>query len=249
MIIGYQSKGRRPTIWHFNYDLVGCDPDITLAPLNRSHRAAVDRNPATAVKNQQSHAERFGTAVADDLNRSRNTRQPHPCDCKKGFEGFKEGGSSLMPSSQDHEVSKLQAPVPIPSKLGTAVGQATERLGINADLRAHLEAGVFRKKIESAYFDSARSGMKPDECIREAIHEAVLSLLGNRSVELRGLNQTDLEVNTWKRLRNGNGLEALCLVKDFEVRSKQVVAVVTRCVTDTAFEFWKRVREVNSASG
>jgi hypothetical protein len=40
--------------------------------------------------------------------------------------------------------------------------------------RAHLESGIFRKKIAAAYFDATRAGMKPDECIREAITAGAL---------------------------------------------------------------------------
>jgi hypothetical protein len=80
--------------------------------------------------------------------------------------------------------------------------------------------------------------MKTDECFREAFYAAALSLVGNRSVELRGLDHEDLARDAWERIQNS--VAALHEIKNFELRSKQVVAVVTRCLTDGALEFWER---------
>ena len=113
--------------------------------------------------------------------------------------------------------------------------------------RAHLEAGIFRKKIGDAYFDASRAGMTPDECIREAIYAGALSLMGNRSVELRGLSHEELAEHVWERIRNS--LSALHALKDPEIQSKQVVAVVNRCLTDAALEFWERHAQVHAAPG
>lgn len=128
---------------------------------------------------------------------------------------------------------------PTRSQIDKAIRRTAKHLDptVSKDPRAHLEAGIYRKKIEAAYFDAARAGMKPDECIRECANAAALCILGNRSVELRGLSDKDLAASAWQRMRSGNGLEALYLVKDPQARSRQVVAVVTRCVTDLALEF------------
>jgi len=109
-----------------------------------------------------------------------------------------------------------------------------------------VEAGIYRKKIEAAYFDATRAGMKPDECIREAISAGALSLVGNRSVEIRGLDHGDLARDAWERIRNG--VAAVHEMKNFEQRSKQVVAVVTRCLTTVALEFWERTAQEKTAA-
>lgn len=116
----------------------------------------------------------------------------------------------------------------------------------SGDQRAHLEAGIFRKRIEAAYFDATNARMKPDDCIQEAISAAALSLVGNRSVELRGLSEKELANQTWERIRNS--LAALHEVQNFETRSKQVVAVVTRTVTRVALEFLERGPDVKTVA-
>jgi hypothetical protein len=113
-----------------------------------------------------------------------------------------------------------------------------ERRPLILQPRAHLEAGIFRKKIAAAYFDAGRAGMTPNECIRTAITEGALTLLGNRGVELRGLSHQELAKKVWEQIRPNAA--ALCAVKGFAARSRQVVAVVTRNLTDAALEFWKR---------
>jgi hypothetical protein len=82
------------------------------------------------------------------------------------------------------------------------------------------------------------AGMTPDECVRDAITAGALTLAGNRSVELKGLRHEELAEHVWERLRNN--IQALHGVEDFDTRSQQVVAVVTRSVTDAAMEFWGR---------
>jgi hypothetical protein len=103
--------------------------------------------------------------------------------------------------------------------------------------RAHLEEGIFRKKISDAYFDATRAGMTPDECIREAITAGALTLLGNRSVELSGLRDQDLAMKVWELIRPNAA--ALCAVRGSRSRSQHLVAVVTRSLADAALDFWK----------
>jgi hypothetical protein len=104
--------------------------------------------------------------------------------------------------------------------------------------RKHLEMGIYRKKIYAAYFDATNASMEPDDCVREGITAGALSILSNRSIELRGLDQQELSREVWEKLRP-NILE-LHRVEPFIRRCNQVIAVVTRLVTDCAFEFWKR---------
>jgi len=85
--------------------------------------------------------------------------------------------------------------------------------------------------------------MKPNDCVREALKAGVVSLMSNRSVELRGLRDKDLEANAWERLRPG--LDALREVKD----SRHVIHAVTNCLTSVAFEFWQRQNDARVANG
>jgi|SRR5882672_2173407 len=101
--------------------------------------------------------------------------------------------------------------------------------------RMHLANGIYRKKIDAAYFDATRARMKPEECVREAIAAGALTLLGNRSAELRGLTREALAAEVWNRIRHA---VATLHQMDFETRRKHVVGVVTRCLADAAFEFW-----------
>jgi len=77
--------------------------------------------------------------------------------------------------------------------------------------------------------------MSDEDSVREAVRVGALVLMGNRSVELKGLGE--LDVVAWKRIQPG--IEALCAVKDFETRCKHLVPVVTRVLTDVTFEFWQ----------
>ena len=116
----------------------------------------------------------------------------------------------------------------MPRQIDKAIGKIAAKMtpsSATGGQRAHLEAGIFRKKIEAAYFDATEAKMKPDDCIREAIDAGALSLVTNRSVELRGLDRKDLSGNAWDRIRNG--IATLHEIKSFDQRSKHVVAVVT----------------------
>jgi hypothetical protein len=156
-------------------------------------------------------------------------------------------GCSLMQFPQDQQEAKLQEPVPTRSQVEKAIGKTAKRLdpasNRNEDQRAHLESGIYRKKIGDAYFDATRAGMTPDECVREAITAGALTLAGNRSVELKGLRHEELAEHVWERLRKN--LSALHALKSFEIQSGQVVAVVTRNLTDVALEFWERRSDAN----
>ena len=151
-------------------------------------------------------------------------------------------GTSLVQFPQDHASAKPQEPVPMRSQIDKAIGKTADQMkpsaGTSGGQRAHLEAGIFRKKIEAAYFDATKAEMKPDDCIREAIDAGALSLLTNRSVELRGLDHKDLARNVWEQIRNG--VAALHLVEDFDTRSRQVVAVITPRLASFAMEFLER---------
>jgi hypothetical protein len=115
-----QSKGRITTVWRFNYELAGVDPGITLAPTNRSRRAAVNRSPVAAVRST-------ATAVGEELNRSRKSPQPQSWDCTKGLEGEKQEGASLMQFSQDQGKPKLQEPGVTRSELRKAIKKTAEQ--------------------------------------------------------------------------------------------------------------------------
>ena len=160
----------------------------------------------------------------------------------------KEEECSLMQFPQDQQDAKLLEPVPTRSQIEKAIGKTAKRLdpatNRNEDQRAHLESGIYRNKIGDAYFDATKAGMTPDECVREAITAGTLTLAGNRSVELKGLRHEELAEHVWERLRNS--IQALHGVKDFDTRSQQVVAVVTRAVTDATMEFWERHAEGGS---
>jgi hypothetical protein len=108
--------------------------------------------------------------------------------------------------------------------------------------RAHLQAGIFRKKIGAAYFDASQAGMNPSACLREAITEGALTLLYNRSVELRGLSHHELVTTVWEQIRPNAAV--LCGVRGRDggrdALIRHVTAVVTRSLADAALEFWKR---------
>lgn len=119
--------------------------------------------------------------------------------------------------------------------LGKIAKQLDPKANRNGGIRAHIEAGIFRKKIEAAYFDATDGGIAPAECILQAVNEGALSLCGNRSVELKGLTHGELAEMAWAKI--APSAETISSMKTFEARSRQVVAIATRCVTDAAMEF------------
>jgi hypothetical protein len=136
------------------------------------------------------------------------------------------------------------------SQVEKAIGKIGQRskyyTAANGEQRAHLEAGIYRKQIEAAYFDATRAKMNPDDCIREAIRAGALSLVSNRSVELRGLDHEELARRVWERI--GKSIATLHDLKSFETRKNHVIAVVTNYLTSLAQEFLERTgAEVNAA--
>ncbi|HKR30415.1 MAG TPA: hypothetical protein VJT08_08055, partial [Terriglobales bacterium] len=105
----------------------------------------------------------------------------------------------------------------------------------NSDRRKHFEAGIFRQAIGQAYWDATKTHMKPDACVREAIRAGGRTLLSNRSMELKELSNKALEGAVWERIRPN--VSALLEMKNFDMRCNQVVAVVTRTMTDAALQF------------
>lgn len=131
---------------------------------------------------------------------------------------------------------------PSPSEVQKAIGKTAKQLHPNGSkgggLRAHIEAGIFRKKIADVYHDATHGGIAPTECILQAVHEGALSLMTNRSVELKGLTHQQIGELAWAKI--APGAETINLLQNFEARSKQVVATATRCVAEAAMEFLAR---------
>ncbi len=230
------SKGRKPTVYRFNYDLANRDVRVTV------------ENPPTVTPESRLEPSNRDSGLHPTVTQTGPNRDSPVT--RRVLEGL-EGRCSLLQLSQDQQDPKLQEPVQTRSRIKEAIGKTANSIRLsaatNGGQRAHLEAAIYRKKISSAYFDATNEGMKPDECIRDAIYAGALSLVGNRSVELKGLDHDDLARNAWERIRNG--VAALHEMKNFDMRSKQVVAVVTRCLTDAALEFWERAcAGVNAAT-
>lgn len=110
--------------------------------------------------------------------------------------------------------------------------------------RSHFESGIFRRKIDAAFFDSRRAHMEFNASLREAIGAGVLSLLMNRGAELRGLRDKDLREIAWRRIESG--ATAIQSLENFEQQRRHIVAVVTRVLADVAVEFWQRSECVTS---
>ncbi len=221
--------------------------DRTIA--SRITRRLVDRG---IIRTDNPSKGRKSTVYRFNFDLTNRDSSPHPTVTLDGpnrdspvtgrVEGLREGGHSLLHFSQEQKDSKLREPVPTRSQFEKAIGKIAKPINpsasTNGGQRAHLEAGIYRKEIEAAYFDAANGHIKPDECIRLAIHAGALSLMANRSVELRGLEHKDLSRNAWARIQSG--VAALHEIKDFELRSKHLVPVVTHCLTSVALEFWER---------
>jgi len=221
------SRGRKPTVYRFNFDLS-----------NRDCRVTVENPPTVIPESRFESLNRDSSPPPTVTQEGTNRDSPVTGRVLEGL----EGGCSLLQFSQDQQRTKLQEPVPTLSRSEKAIGNTAKPIrasfATHGGQRPHLEAGIYRKKIEAAYFDATRAGMKPDECLQEAIYAGALSLVGNRSVELTGLDHTTLAAGAWDRIRSG--VAVLHAMKNFEPRSKQVVAVVTRCLTAIALEFWER---------
>jgi Helix-turn-helix domain len=232
------SKGRKTTVYRFNLVrkrilACSCDPSC---PYNRDCRVTVENSSTVRWESRLDGSNRDSgsptTVTQNDSNRD-------PPVTRRVCEGL-EGGAPLMQLSQDHRTTKLHEPVSNLSQIGEAIGKTVKRFdsSANGEQRSQLAGGIYRKKIGNAYFDATRAGMTPDECVREAITAGALTLVGNRSVQLRGLDHEDLARDVWERIRNG--VAALNEVKNFEQRSRHVVAIITNCLTSVALEFWEQ---------
>ncbi len=105
----------------------------------------------------------------------------------------------------------------------------------NGDARqAHLEAGIYRKRVGAAYFDCVHHGLGEADAVREALHQAALDLTTNRAVELRGIEPEDLRDRAWRRLQPH--VPSFALVGDFERRQQCVVRAVIAAVVDAALD-------------
>jgi uncharacterized protein YdaU (DUF1376 family) len=197
--------------------------------------------------NEKLHGKRAGSEPLSDSVSGTLTVRSAPAFAPAFASSITEQGCSLM-GFQEQERPKRQEPGPTRSQIQKAIGKTAKRIdpasNRNEDPRAHLESGIYRRKVGDAYYDATKAGMTPDECVREAITAGALTLAGNRSVELKGLRHEELAEHVWERLRNS--IQALHGVEDFDTRSQQVVAVVTRSVTDAAMEFWERHAEGGS---
>lgn len=191
--------------------------------------------------NEKRYGKRPGSDPVSDTVSDTLSDRSAPAFAPASASATTEQGCSLM-RFQEQEHSKRQEPGPTRSQVQKAIGRTAKRIdpasNRNEDPRAHLESGIYRKRVGDAYFDATMAGMTPDECVRDAITAGALTLAGNRSVELKGLRHEELAEHVWERLRNN--IQALHGVEDFDTRSQQVVAVVTRSVTDAAMEFWGR---------
>ncbi|HXE32769.1 MAG TPA: helix-turn-helix domain-containing protein [Verrucomicrobiae bacterium] len=229
----------KPTVYHINYAVKACDPVVT---------GQVSKTCDPVVTGRGQLIREASGLTCDPVAVEPVTLGAKTCDgavTQRVFEReIQVRESSLMQFSQVQDNLEVHEPVPTVSQVEEALRKTAKRMSLsaanNGGQRAHLEAGIYRKKIENAFFDAKRAQMKPDECICEAIYAGALTLVGNRSVELRGLDHEDLARNVWERIRNS--LAALHEMKNFDLQCRQVVAVVTRCLASVALEFWERER-------
>ncbi len=183
-----------------------------------------------------------------------NDAKPMPDTSQSDASGYAKGyAKRCSSSSSSSSTSKTLAPAvvvevpdpqtagasPSPSEVKKAIGKAAQQLqprnGTSTGLRAHIEAGIYRKKIEAVYYDATYGGIAPAECILQAVHEGALSLMSNRSVELKGLTHGELAERAWAKI--AASADTINSMKNFDTRSKQVVAVSVRCVVEAAMEF------------
>jgi uncharacterized protein YdaU (DUF1376 family) len=149
----------------------------------------------------------------------------------------------LVQLSQDQHASEQLEQVPVYGKK-PAPASTVER-SADASRRKHIESGIYRKQVAAAFFDATKAGMKPDACVREAIGAGALTLLSNRSHDLGGLSQGTLVNSVWDRIRPS--IQGLLGITSFETRRDQVVAVVTRNLTDVATAFLEQRVEAGVA--
>ncbi len=99
-------------------------------------------------------------------------------------------------------------------------------------LRTELYEGIFRKKIENAFFDLQREPF--EQQIEACVQEAVTSLVLNRTRKTMHLRDTDVVKLALQKL--GVGIETLKHVKDFSQRRAMVTNAIARRVADAAAE-------------
>jgi hypothetical protein len=103
-------------------------------------------------------------------------------------------------------------------------------------LRAELYDGIFRKKIENAFFDSQREPF--EQQIETCVEEAVTSLMLNRTGKMMHLRDADIVKLALQKL--SAGIETLKHVKDFSQRRAMVANAIARTVADAAAELLGR---------
>jgi hypothetical protein len=220
-------KQGKANVYRINLNSKTCEATVTLPP----------KKPVTP----KSHLPR---PTCDSERGERVSLKANTCDAAvaQRVEAIrKEGGSSFMQFSQDQSASKPQELIQDPFPIKKAIKKSAELMNIKTagdPMRAHLEAGIYRKEIGDVYYDAAVNDTPPEECVRDAVSAGARTLMMNRGVELRDLGRESLEHRAWERIRPS--VAVLCLVQDFETRRLHVIAVVTRCITDVAFEFWRR---------
>jgi len=108
------------------------------------------------------------------------------------------------------------------------LGHAKRSAG-NPQLK-HLEAGIFRHHVRSAYFDGRGDGH--EKAFGYALDQAALSLTTNRAVELRWIRVEELRSAAWAKLRPYVG--AFAGIADYSRRQNQVVGAIVRVVAEAA---------------
>lgn len=108
------------------------------------------------------------------------------------------------------------------------LGHAKRSAG-NPQLK-HLEAGIFRRHVRSAYFDGRGDGH--EKAFGYALEQAALSLTSNRARELRWIGVEELRAAAWAKLRPYVG--AFAGIADYSRRQNQVVGAIVRVVAEVA---------------
>jgi len=108
------------------------------------------------------------------------------------------------------------------------LGRARRSTG-NPQLK-HLEAGIFRRHVGSAYFDGRDDGH--EKAFGYALEQATLGLTSNRAVELRGIDVEELRSAAWVKLQPYVG--AFAGITDYSRRQNQVVGAIVRVVAEVA---------------
>lgn len=108
------------------------------------------------------------------------------------------------------------------------LGHARRSTG-NPQLK-HLEAGIFRRHVRSAYFDGRGDGH--EKAFGYALEQAALGLTTNRAVELRWVGVEELRSAAWAKLRPY--VAAFAGITDYSRRQNQVVGAIVRVVAEVA---------------